>query len=81
MNMTDSKKSQLKSKLERAKTVLEQAIRRLLDLNKMQKKAQESAYENAALKQEIKLLNRIADQQAHLVKVYEYQLSSDNLKA
>ena len=81
MNMTDFRKSQLKSKLERAKTVLDQAIRRLLDLNKMQKKAQESAYENAALKQEIKLLNRIADQQAHLVKVYEYQLSSDNLKA
>jgi hypothetical protein len=79
--MTDFRKSQLKSKLERAKTVLDQAIRRLLDLNKMQKKAQESAYENAALKQEIKLLNRIADQQAHLVKVYEYQLSSDNLKA
>lgn len=75
MSTTDSSKRQLSRKLERAKTKLDQAIRRLLYLNKMQKKAQQTDNKEE-LKQEMKLLNRIADQQAKLVKVYEYQLST-----
>ena len=56
-----------------AKTALTQTIQKILDLNKSLRKSQK-APENQEIKRELRLLNKVADQQAKIVKLYEYEL-------
>lgn len=80
MNTTDSTRRQLTKRLERAKYALDQIIKKILDINKAKKAAvatppkQEEITDDYQYREELKLLNRIADQQAQLVRVYENQL-------
>ncbi len=75
MSTINSKKRQLHRRLERAKSTLDQAIKNILDINKAKKASKKVPPENVKqVREELKLLNKIADQQAQLVKVYENQL-------
>lgn len=56
-----------------AKTALTETIQKILDLNKSLRSTQRSP-ENQAIKQELKLLNKVADQQAKIVLLYELRL-------
>ena len=59
-----------------AQSALKATIHKILDLNKKLKSIRMSkqAPENQAIKQELKLLNKMADQQAKIVELYEYRL-------
>jgi hypothetical protein len=59
-----------------AQTALRATIQKILDLNRQLKGLRQSkqAPENQAIKQELKLLNKVADQQAKIVQLYEYKL-------
>lgn len=59
-----------------AQTALRATIQKILDLNRQMKKltVSKQAPENRAIKQELKLLNKVADQQAKIVQLYEYKL-------
>ncbi len=59
-----------------AQTALRATIQKILDLNRQLKSLRQSkkAPENQAIKQELKLLNKVADQQAKIVQLYEYKL-------
>ena len=59
-----------------AKDALTSTIQKMLDLNRQLKslrKTKEVA-EDQAIKQELKLLNKVADHQAKIVQLYEYRL-------
>ncbi len=56
-----------------AKSALTETIQKILDLNKSLRITQK-APENQAIKQELKLLNKVADQQAKIVQLYELRL-------
>ena len=56
-----------------AKTALTETIQKILDLNKSLRSTQRLP-ENQAIKQELKLLNKVADQQAKIVQLYELSL-------
>jgi hypothetical protein len=56
-----------------AKTALTETIQKILDLNKSLRITQKTP-ENQAIKQELKLLNKVADQQAKIVQLYELRL-------
>ncbi len=56
-----------------AKTALTETIQKILDLNKSLRSTQKTP-ENQAIKQELKLLNKVADQQAKIVQLYELRL-------
>ncbi|HHM20579.1 MAG TPA: hypothetical protein ENJ20_01030 [Bacteroidetes bacterium] len=55
-----------------AKSALTATIQKILDLNKSLRSSHRS--ENQAIKQELKLLNKVADQQAKIVQLYEMKL-------
>lgn len=59
-----------------SQTALKETIQKILDLNRQLKGLRKSkqAPENQAIKQELKLLNKMADQQAKIVQLYEYRL-------
>jgi LAS superfamily LD-carboxypeptidase LdcB len=59
-----------------AQTALKTTIQKILDLNRQLKSLRKSkeAPENFAIKQELKLLNKVADQQAKIVRLYEVSL-------
>lgn len=68
----------IKRKLLKAKISLHQTIQKILEINRKRKVL--SDVENprnieADLNQELKVLNKLAEHQAHLVKRYEYQLA------
>ncbi|MEM0991726.1 MAG: hypothetical protein AAGI49_01755 [Bacteroidota bacterium] len=76
MRTTDSGKSLNRQKLRKARLILEKGLKRVLEINKQLKYAASEAnvklQEN--LRSELKLLNRIIEQQARLVKAYELAL-------
>jgi hypothetical protein len=57
-----------------AQQALKATINKILDLNRKLKKAKDKEEISSELKQELKLLNKVADQQAKIVKLYEYDL-------
>lgn len=63
-------------RLLQAKSALKSTILKILDLNQKLKREKESrkALEALELRQELKLLNKVADQQAKIVKLYEIDL-------
>lgn len=73
----------IKRKLLRAKIALNTTISKILDINKKRKKLQ--LYEEIPVKEEelyneLKLLNKIADRQAMLVRKYESSLDQTQAK-
>jgi hypothetical protein len=59
-----------------AKDSLKATIQKILDLNRQLKSLRKSqeVLEDQAIKQELKLLNKVADHQAKIVQLYEYRL-------
>lgn len=55
------------------------ALVKILDINKARKRklsqAKQHKTEQTQMREELKLLNKIVDQQANLVQIYEYQLT------
>lgn len=76
MRTTGSSKRLVRIRLSKAKLILDHALKRMLEINKQLKVAASEA--NSKLKEnlhtELKLLNRIIEQQAYLVKAYEFEL-------
>ncbi|HFA51526.1 MAG TPA: hypothetical protein ENJ95_21130 [Bacteroidetes bacterium] len=56
-----------------SKSALTATIQKILDLNKSLRRTSKPP-ENQAIKQELKLLNKVADQQAKIVQLYELRL-------
>jgi hypothetical protein len=59
-----------------AKDALKYTIQKILDLNRQLKSLRKSKEVTAdqAIKQELKLLNKVADHQAKIIQLYEYRL-------
>ncbi|MCC6727579.1 MAG: hypothetical protein IT258_23945 [Saprospiraceae bacterium] len=61
-----------------AKDALTSTIQKILDLNRqlksLRKSKQEEVVADVAIKQELKLLNKVADHQAKIVQLYEHRL-------
>lgn len=59
-----------------AKDALKSTIQKMLDLNRQLKslRKDQEQLEDQAIKQELKLLNKVADHQAKIVQLYEYRL-------
>ncbi|MEM9888622.1 MAG: hypothetical protein AAF849_22185 [Bacteroidota bacterium] len=76
MRTIGSGKSRIRQKLSKARLILDQGLKRMLEINKQLKNAASDAnlklQEN--LRSELKLLNRIVEQQAQLVRMYELEL-------
>ncbi len=67
--------SSMKQRLLNAKSALTATIQKILDLNKSLRKAPfEGPAIQQELKQELKLLNKVADQQAKIVQLYEARI-------
>lgn len=63
--------SPIKQRLLNAKSALTATIQKILDLNKS---LRQEPQEGGAIKQELKLLNKVAGQQAKIVQLYETRL-------
>lgn len=76
-------KKSIKTKLGKAKVALNTTIEKILDINRKRKKLQVTADLNAEgeLNRELKLLNKIADRQAKLVRKYETSLHREEVGA
>lgn len=59
-----------------AKDALKSTIQKILDLNRQLKSLRktEEVKADLAIKQELKLLNKVADHQAKIVQLYEHRL-------
>jgi len=59
-----------------AKDALKATVQKMLDLNRQLKSAPKAEEPSPAvdIKQELKLLNKVADHQAKIVQLYEYRL-------
>ena len=69
----------IKRKLLKAKISLNHTIQKILEINRKRNvlsDLQNPPKMDVDLSQELKVLNKLAEHQAHLVKRYEYQLSS-----
>lgn len=75
-----SMRKSINTKLVRAKVALNTTIEKILDINRKRKKLQ-IAVEEDELNQELKLLNKIADRQAKLVRKYETSLEREEVGA
>jgi len=71
--------NKLKRRLLRARVVLNQAIRQILEINRLRKQLpffQNREAKAKEIEQDLKLLNKIAQQQAVLIKKYEGELET-----
>ena len=67
----------LKRKLIKSSDTLNHALRRILDINRRRKKLSTTPQwkiQEQEVSEELRLLNKIAEQQAHLIKHYEGRL-------
>jgi len=70
-------KQALKRKLIKSRNTLNHALRRILDINRRRKKLSTTPQwkiQEQEVSEELRLLNKIAEQQAHLIKHYEGRL-------
>lgn len=75
-NQSTMNENSMIQRLFNAKDSLKATIQKILDLNRQLKslrKTKEVAADQA-IKQELKLLNKVADHQAKIVQLYEYRL-------
>lgn len=70
---TQPSKFSILRKFLQARTALTETIQKILDLNKSLRRT-EKAPDNQVIKKELKLLNKMADQQAKIVQLYEIKL-------
>ena len=70
---TQASETSLLQRFLNAKSALTETIQKILDLNKSLRIAHKPP-ENQAIKKELKLLNKVADQQAKIVQLYEIRL-------
>lgn len=71
-------KRSIKRKLSRARIALNTTIEKILDINRRRKMLQltnDASFQEEELNQELKLLNKIADRQAQLVRKYERNMA------
>lgn len=76
--------NKIKRRLLRARVVLNQAIRQILEINRIRKQLpffQNREAKEKEIEQELKLLNKIAQQQAVLIKKYEEELETTGWKS
>lgn len=69
----------IKRKLFRTRMSLQHTVQKILDINKKKKRLahqKKIQRQKEALNEELKLLNKLAEQQARLVRRYEYVLSN-----
>ena len=69
----------IKRRLLRARVVLNQAIRQILEINRIRKQLpffQNREAKEKEIEQDLKLLNKIAQQQAVLIRKYEDELET-----
>jgi len=69
-----------KTRLQKAQVVLKMVIRKILDINRMKKnlahsKGKTSPEKKQAIREELKILNKLAQQQSKLVALYQSELS------
>ncbi len=69
-----------KTRLQKAQIVLKMVIRKILDINRMKKKlarskVKASPEKKQAIQEELKILNKLAQQQSKLVALYQSELS------
>lgn len=76
MRTINSGKVRLRQKLGKARLIVDKGLKRMLEINKQLKQSASNANVKLqeSLRAELKLLNRIIDQQAMLVRVYELEL-------
>lgn len=71
----------LKRRLLKARITLNQVIQKILEINRKKKTLpylKNAAESKQVLNEELKLLNKIAEQQAKLIKHYETVLAAEN---
>ncbi len=71
-------KRSMKRRLIRARIALNQTIQKILDVNRNRKRlsfTNDPAHREKALNEELRVLNKVAQQQANLVEHYETVLS------
>jgi hypothetical protein len=71
-------KRSMKRKLVRARIALNQTIHKILEINRNRKRLSfypDPGEQEEQLSEELKVLNKTAEQQAHLVRRYEMQLT------
>jgi hypothetical protein len=71
-------KQALKRKLIKSRNTLNHALQRILDINRRRKKLSTTPqwkHQEQEFSEELRLLNKIAEQQAHLIKHYEGRLT------
>ena len=69
-----SNKNVLVSKLMRARKALDLIVSRILEINKAKRQHQISLFMQGDWREELRILNLIADRQARIVRVYESRL-------
>lgn len=72
-------KRAIKRKLVKARMILNQTVQKILDVNHHRKRLQyleDTRKKEAALGEELKVLNKIADYQARLIRHYEDTLEN-----
>lgn len=72
----------IKRKLLRARISLNQTVHKILDINRRKKElryANNTQQKERALKEELRVLNKIAEQQARLIRHYENHLTRDRI--
>lgn len=77
-------KRSIKRKLVRAKVALNTTIGKILDINRRRKRLQaldDPSVKEEELNRELKLLNKIADRQAQLIRKYEDSLAQEKVGA
>lgn len=70
-----SNKNVLVSKLMRAREALDLIVSRILEINKAKRQYQISLFMQGDWREELRILNLIADRQARIVRVYESRLA------
>lgn len=68
----------IKRRLLRARISLNQTLQRILDINRKRKRlsfTEDPISTNEALSEELKVLNKLAEQQARLIRKYENSLA------
>lgn len=76
--LVDMVKRSIKRKLVKARIILNQTIQKILEINRNRKRLRylkNAQLKEADLNQELKILNKIAAQQARLIRHYEDTLS------
>lgn len=71
-----------KQKLSKANKALTKILRRILDINRLKKQLAKSRFypsKKEEIKEELRILNKVAEQQAKLIALYENELEEKQI--